>query len=100
MCVFLFVIIILYIFRTLHAVGCDLTRMFTPSVSAFNGSMDLLIRGSHLVGEEVQFFLYDIFTGGDGGDNSNSKNQIVMKSNEWKFRVTCRGLFYALFTVL
>ncbi|XP_076385953.1 phosphoribosyl pyrophosphate synthetase isoform X1 [Megachile rotundata] len=24
--------------------------------------------------------------GGDGGDNSNSKKQIVMKSNEWKFR--------------
>ncbi|XP_076169794.1 phosphoribosyl pyrophosphate synthetase isoform X1 [Ptiloglossa arizonensis] len=24
--------------------------------------------------------------GGDGCDNSNSKNQIVMKSNEWKFR--------------
>lgn len=31
--------------------------------------------------------------GGDGCDNSNSKNQIVMKSNEWKFRVTSNGFF-------
>lgn len=32
--------------------------------------------------------------GGDGGDKSDStKNRIVMKSNEWKFRVTCGGSF-------
>ena len=32
--------------------------------------------------------------GGDGGDNRNSKKQIIMKSNEWKFRVICSGLFF------
>ncbi|TGZ52316.1 Uncharacterized protein DBV15_11699 [Temnothorax longispinosus] len=32
--------------------------------------------------------------GGDGGD---SKNQIVMKSNEWKFRVTCGGPICSIF---
>lgn len=42
-------------------------------------------------------FLFNMISsqGGDGGDNTKSKKQIVMKSNEWKFRVTCSGLFFS-----
>ena len=61
--------------------------------------MTHIIRKIRFVKEEVKFFYMISSQGGDGGDNRNSKKQIIMKSNEWKFRVICSGLFFALFTV-